>query len=139
MAESVQLAPRRGVVVVVMRDERFLVIRRSEHVRAPGTHCFPGGHIEPGESEADAARREMIEELAVEATPLRLLWRSVTPWSVELAWWLAEIARSADLVPNPLEVETFHWLTADEILRLPDLLASNREFLDAWESGVILH
>ena len=70
---------------------------------------------------------------------MRLLWRSVTPWNVELAWWLAEIAKSADLVPNPLEVETFHWLTADEIRHLPDLLASNREFLDAWESGVILH
>ena len=139
MAESVQPAPRRGVVVVVMREERFLVIRRSEHVRAPGTHCFPGGHIEPGESEADAARRELLEELAAHATPLRLLWRSVTPWNVELAWWLAEIAPSADLVPNPLEVAAFHWLPADEIRHLPDLLASNREFLDAWESGVIQH
>ena len=89
MAESVQLTPRRGVVVVVLRDERFLVIRRSQHVRAPGTHCFPGGHIEPGESESDAARRELLEELAVETTPLRLLWRSITPWNVELAWWLA--------------------------------------------------
>ena len=139
MAESVQLERRRGVVVVVTRDERFLVIRRSQNVRAPGTHCFPGGHIEPGESEAEAARRELLEELAVEATPLRLLWRSVTPWNVELAWWSAEIAKSAGLVPNPLEVETFHWLTAAEIRRLPDLLASNREFLDAWESGAILH
>jgi len=129
--------PRRGVVVVVMRDERFLVIRRSEHVRAPGAHCFPGGHIEPGESESDAARRELLEELAAHATPLRLLWRSVTPWNVELAWWLAEIASSADLVPSSLEVAAFHWLTADEIRRLPALLASNREFLDAWESGAI--
>ena len=40
-------------------------------------------------------------------------------------------------MPNPLEVSAFHWLTADEIRSLPDLLASNREFLDAWESGAI--
>src|SRR3954469_15545864 len=83
--------PRRGVVAVVMRGEQFLVIRRSQHVRAPGMHCFPGGTIEPGESEAEALCREMLEELQLAARPQRLLWRSVTPWKTELAWWLAEI------------------------------------------------
>jgi len=42
------LSPRRGVVAVVMRGEQFLVIRRSQHVRAPGMYCFPGGTIEAG-------------------------------------------------------------------------------------------
>jgi 8-oxo-dGTP pyrophosphatase MutT (NUDIX family) len=128
---------RRGVVVVVIRDERFLVIRRSEHVRAPLTYCFPGGHIEPGETEDQAVSRELMEELSVAAAPVRLIWRSVTPWNVELAWWLAEIAPDAALIPNPLEVADFHWLTAAEIRRLPNLLASNLEFLGAWESGAI--
>jgi 8-oxo-dGTP pyrophosphatase MutT (NUDIX family) len=126
---------RRGVVAVVMRGERFLVIRRSQHVRAPGMHCFPGGAIEPGESEAEAVCREMLEELSLEATAQRLLWRSVTPWNVELAWWIAQVEPVAQPVPNPLEVEAFFWLTAADIRSLPNLLASNVEFLDAWESG----
>jgi 8-oxo-dGTP diphosphatase len=129
------LPRRRGVVAVVMRGERFLVIRRSQHVRAPGMHCFPGGAIEPGESEPEAVRREMLEELAVEATAQRLLWRSVTPWNVELAWWVAQIDKDVQPVANPLEVEAFFWLTATDIRSLPNLLASNAEFLDAWESG----
>lgn len=129
--------PRRGVVAVILRDDRLLVIRRSQQVRAPGMFCFPGGHIEPGESEAQAVARELVEELSLAAVPIRLLWRNVTPWNTELAWWLVEIAADAALQPNPWEVESFHWLTPDEIRRLPHLLASNVEFLDAWESGAI--
>jgi 8-oxo-dGTP diphosphatase len=136
-ASDSEMPLRRGVVAVVVRGEQFLVIRRSEHVRAPGAHCFPGGTIEPGESEADAARREMLEELAIDATPKQLLWRSVTPWNVELAWWLVEIDSAAEPRANLLEVEWLAWLTAAEIRRLPQLLSSNVEFLDAWETGQI--
>ena len=124
-------------MAVVVRGEQFLVIRRSQHVRAPGAHCFPGGTIEADESESDAARREMLEELSIDATARRLLWRSVTPWNVELAWWLVEIDLAAEPRANLLEVEWLAWLTAAEIRMLPQLLSSNVEFLDAWESGQI--
>src|SRR5688572_16987188 len=88
---------KHGVVAVVLRGEQFLVIRRSQHVRAPGMHCFPGGAIEPSESEQAAMVREMHEELAVVARPLQRLWETVTPWHVHLAWWLAEIDPSAEI------------------------------------------
>src|SRR6516162_4199427 len=82
---------RRGVVAVVVRQGRLLVIRRSQSVVAPGTVCFPGGGIEPGESELDALVREIGEELGSRAVLIRPLWRSVTPWNVALSWWLAEL------------------------------------------------
>jgi 8-oxo-dGTP pyrophosphatase MutT (NUDIX family) len=49
---------RRGVVAVVLRDERFLVIRRAAGVVAPGAFCFPGGGVEGDESETQALVRE---------------------------------------------------------------------------------
>lgn len=76
---------RRGVVAVVTRADRFLVIRRSAHVVAPGAFCFPGGGIEPGENEEQALVREFLEELNAAIEPVRLLWRSVTPWETQLA------------------------------------------------------
>ena len=137
--EGVEALPIRkhGVVAVIVRGERFLVIRRSQHVRAPGMYCFPGGGIELGETEEQALVRELLEELTVAARPIRRVTESVTPWQVHLAWWLAEIDAGAELVAQPHEVESFHWLSAAEIRRLPNLLPSNVEFLEAWGKGLV--
>ena len=79
---------RRGAVAVVIRDARFLVIRRSAQVVASGAFCFPGGGIEAGESEEQALVREFQEELGAAVRPVRCIWTSITRWHVELAWWL---------------------------------------------------
>lgn len=136
MPVEIEVPRRCGVVAVIIRDGRFLVIRRSQFVRAPLMHCFPGGAIEATDAdEAAAVRRELLEELLVEVQPLRRIWQSVTPWGVELSWWLADLDPASEPRPNPLEVESCCWLTAEEIRGLPQLLASNLEFLNACESG----
>jgi len=61
---------RRGVVAVIQRANRYLVIRRAAKVIAPGRLCFPGGGVEPGESERQTLIREMEEELGVVAEPV---------------------------------------------------------------------
>jgi 8-oxo-dGTP diphosphatase len=121
---------RRGVVGVVPREGRMLVIRRARSVVAPGVYCFPGGGIQGRESEEEALVREFREEVGLSVRPVRRLWRCLTPWKVELAWWLGELPPQAVAVANPAEVESVHWLTAAEMGRLPHLLESNRQFLD---------
>ena len=139
-AERSDEAPprRRGAVAVIQRAGALLVIRRSQAVVAPGAYCFPGGGIEPGESETAALVRELIEELQVEVRPLRRLWSSVTPWQVELAWWQAELPAGAVPQPSPAEVESVHWYTPAEMAELPNLLESNRHFLAAIERREIV-
>lgn len=128
---------KRGAVAVVVRDRRFLVIRRSAQVVAPGAFCFPGGGIEGQESEAEALVREFQEELGAVVEPQRLVWRSTTRWNVELAWWLGALPLDVALVPNPAEVESIHWMHAAEMLAAENLLESNRQFLAALELGQI--
>lgn len=53
--------------VVVWRDGRVLIARRPEDGLLGGLWEFPGGKVEPGENAADAARREVREELGVDA------------------------------------------------------------------------
>ena len=122
---------------VVVRDGRMLVIRRSRSVVAPLVYCFPGGGIEKDESEEEALVREFREEVGVRLRPVRRLWRCVTAWKVELAWWLGELEPDAALVANPREVESLHWFTPAEMAALPDLLESNRAFLDLLVRGEI--
>lgn len=136
LPEPVPTIRRHGVVAVVVRDERFLVIRRAAGIAAPGKYCFPGGGIETGESESVALVREIDEELGVPIRPLECIWRSTTSWGVALAWWLGEIDDEV-LRPNPAEIESIHWLTRAEMLELAELLESNRLFLDAVAAGQI--
>ena len=58
----------RVIAAVVSRGEELLVCRRPYEKRHGGLWEFPGGKCEPGESDADAARRELHEELGVEVT-----------------------------------------------------------------------
>jgi hypothetical protein len=61
----------------------------------------------------------------------------VTPWKVHLAWWLAEMPARAVPTANPAEVESIHWVTPGQMAQLPDLLESNRLFLDLVQQGEI--
>ena len=129
-------ARRHGVVAVIRREQRFLMIRRSLTVSAPGAICFPGGGIEAGETEEAAIVRELREEIdAQQARPQRRLWTSITPRGVHLAWWAIELAGDAHLTPNPLEVADLFWWTQEEMERSSELLQSNREFLDWWRTA----
>lgn len=124
---------RRGVVAVMERAGRFLVIKRSVHVVAPGTLCFPGGGIEPGESAEEALIRECEEEIGLRILPQREIWQNVTPWNVHLRWWTAEpVDPDAPVRPNPAEVEAVLWMTLEELAAHPDLLPSNIPFLKFW-------
>ncbi len=136
-AEEDSTIVRRGAVAVIVRENKLLIIRRSQHVVAPGMYCFPGGGIEPGETQQQAVIRELQEELGCTVEPRRWLWESVSPWRVHLAWWLADLDPAANVMPNPAEVESAHWFTLDELAKLPDQLESNYRFLEAVARGEI--
>lgn len=128
---------KRGVVAVIFRDARLLIIRRSLSVTAPGKLCLPGGGIELGESEEQALVREMEEELAIRVTPLGLCYRSVTSWGTNLAWWHADLEQAQTPTANPAEVADVFWMTRDEARNARDMLPSLPPFLVAWEQGEI--
>ena len=67
-----RLYPTRPILAVstaVFRDGRALIARRA---KAPwlGAFSLPGGVVEAGETLAQAAARELAEEVGVEAEPL---------------------------------------------------------------------
>ena len=61
------------VGAAIVRDGRVLAARRTAPASAAGRWEFPGGKVEPGETEAESLVREIDEELGVRITVERWL------------------------------------------------------------------
>lgn len=59
--------PRAAASAAIFRGDAVLLVERGKGA-ARGTWSLPGGHIEPGERAAEAARREVLEETGLAAT-----------------------------------------------------------------------
>ncbi len=126
---------RKAAVAIIMRGEKFLAIKRSQTVRAPGKICFPGGGVESGESIEQALIREMKEELNISIKPREFVWQSCTERGFELNWWKADLEGRQTIIPNLDEVESYDWLTQAEMISNPNLLDSNLNFFQARDAG----
>jgi 8-oxo-dGTP diphosphatase len=58
---------KRVVAALIVKDGRVLVCQRTRYQTMPLKWEFPGGKIEDGEQPRDALRRELVEELGIEA------------------------------------------------------------------------
>ncbi len=66
MGEHSRLKRIRVVAAVLIESGRVLAARRGPEMRMPGLWEFPGGKVEAGETDQEALRRELQEELAVD-------------------------------------------------------------------------
>lgn len=58
---------KRVVAALIIKDGKILVCQRTRHQTMPLKWEFPGGKIEEGEQPRDALRRELDEELGIDA------------------------------------------------------------------------
>lgn len=125
--------PIRGVLGIIRDAGRLLMIQRSKFVRVPLAWCFPGGTIEPGESQEIALVREMQEELSLDVAPgKRLMTQTKHEGRLILYCWSATIL-SGNPTANPKEIADFRWLTSAEIRAMPGVLPGTTDILDTIE------
>lgn len=113
------MTPVRVVAAVMERDGKYLACRRASHKSLAGLWEFPGGKVEPGETDEYALRREILEELGVEiavGSYLATSFNKAGRLDIELVAYLArltegKVARSADH-------DELRWLAPDELSHL---------------------
>lgn len=58
-----------GVALIVERDEKMLLLKRSDAISWSGYYCNVGGHVDGGETIRQAAVREAYEEVGIIVKP----------------------------------------------------------------------
>ncbi|GAA3802820.1 (deoxy)nucleoside triphosphate pyrophosphohydrolase [Nocardioides panacisoli] len=122
------------VVGAILVDEgRVCAARRTYPPELAGLWEFPGGKVHEGETPAAALRRELREELAVEAT----IGEQLGTWPIddryELRLFLATIT-SGEPTPDT-DHDEVRWLEADQ-LETVDWLPSDRAALATVARGL---
>jgi len=65
------------VVGIILNGNKFLVERRRLDEKVdPGIVCLPGGHVKANESKEEALKRELREELGIEAKRFQFICKN---------------------------------------------------------------
>lgn len=129
MTEPTTPAPVDVVAGILVDEGRILVGQRAPHVRHAGKWEFPGGKVEVGETLAQALQRELFEELSINATVGRELWR--TTIFIDRRPRLRLVFFAVPQYRGPLTNRVFaavRWVAPDDLRGL-DLLDADREFI----------
>ena len=132
--------PKLGALAVVPRGDAVLLVRRG---RAPnrGLWGFPGGHVEWGETCAEAATRELVEETGVRARARRTLGvlDLIEREGGAIAWHYVLVAVLCDwLAGEPMaadDAEDARWVSRAELAGLPSAANVDRVIRWADEAG----
>lgn len=123
------MTERHGAIGVLERAGRYLLVQRAEGLSHAGAWCFPGGHVEPGETSREAVIRELAEELSLIVEPVEMLGivRIATP-AYRLDTWRVREAGGV-LLARESEVAAVAFMTIEEIRSVSRAMPSNAEVL----------
>lgn len=129
-----------ATLVFIRREGEILLIRKKRGLGA-GKINGPGGRLDPGETPLGCARRELREELCVEAVGLRprgeLRFQFVDGYSIHVHVFVGEgvvgtPTETAEASPiwTPVSAIPYDEMWADDRVWLPEVLAGR--WVEGW-------
>jgi len=107
------------VGVVVEKDNKFLLVQEAQE-KCRGKWNLPAGHLDPGESLIEAAKREAWEESGFKVEPLEIC--QIGNRVMQDENWVSVIFTAKILEGririNPDEILDAKWFTYEEILNM---------------------
>ena len=137
-------------------QEEIFLIQRSEALKAfPGYYAFPGGKVEPGESQELALRREIIEELKFDLTCSanvvfqKKLAQAETPefssYRFKTFFYLIELKKKIEFNLLSFEIQRGQWIRPisiydeylnDRMLMVPAIIYIVKNFIEKKDQSI---
>ena len=109
----------RVVAAVIEKSGRYLITQRSPRAVMPLLWEFPGGRVEPGETDAVALSRELAEEMAITVRvgdPLTEVVKEYDRYVVDFHVYFCELL--SDTIER-IKVHDYRWVTSAELDLFP--------------------
>lgn len=121
------MSPVRVIAAVIQNDHRYLVCQRPAEKRHGRLWEFPGGKVEPGETDLEAARRELAEELGVAVSEVGRTLFSIADEGSHFHIEFTPTRIQGE--PQALEHTEIRWLRLTELSSVP-LAPSDARFVE---------
>ncbi len=125
-----------AVVAIIQKADTFLFVKRSDYTEAAsGYWCPVSGRIEKGETQHEASKREVMEEVGLEVVAVR---RVCSVPSADdkfiLHFWSTEIVAGEAGVCSH-EVAEIRWVTLKQMRRLQPTFEEDVRILEAFAAS----
>lgn len=107
-------------VLIIDEHDQYLLLWRGDHPRLPNDPDLPGGTVEAGETNADAAVREVYEEagIIINQNDIELLYNGLdySTHGIEYSLYLTKIKTRPEVVIS-WEHTSYEWLPREAFLK----------------------
>ncbi|HUE05448.1 MAG TPA: NUDIX domain-containing protein [Bryobacteraceae bacterium] len=121
--------------LLVSRQQILLTHRRADRAWYPNVWDIPGGHVESGETEAEALVRELREEVGIEvANPPDYPFRVIDGEGFRVMIWTITSWTGTPINRATNEHDDLRWVTLDE---LEDLLLAHPSYREVFRAALL--
>jgi 8-oxo-dGTP diphosphatase len=122
-----------AVAAIIIRDEKILLTRRSKLLAEGGKWCLPGGGMKKWEKSLDAVKREVMEEVGLNAKDCKLLFvqeEIVKRLNLHANVYVYSVKTIGDVKAN-WEVTESGWFSKSEISKM-SLAFTHKDIIDKY-------